>query len=110
MILFWIKLRQIKDMLIRQSDSNIISKSTFKGQNERAFDFVSSTSFSKKKYDSDSRTKKEISNKNKSYSSSNSEQNSSSSSSYSDKSSLLYPYTINEIIKGKYMVINIYYN
>ena len=44
-----IKLRQIKDMLIRQSDSNIISKSTFKGQNERAFDFVSSTSFSKKK-------------------------------------------------------------
>ena len=28
----------------------------------------------------------------------------SSSSSYSDKSNLLYPYTINEIIKGKYRV------
>ena len=53
-----IKLRQIKDMLIRQSDSNIISKSTFKGQNERAFDFVSSTSFSKKKYDSDNEERK----------------------------------------------------
>ena len=53
-----IKLRQIKDMLIRQSDSNIISKSTFKGQNERGFDFVSSTAFSKKKYDSDNEEKK----------------------------------------------------
>ena len=31
----------------------------------------------------------------------------SSSSSYSDMSSLLYPYTIHEIIKDKYMVINI---
>ena len=28
-------------------------------------------------------------------------------SSYSDKSSLLYPYAVNEIIKDKYMVINI---
>ena len=32
----------------------------------------------------------------------------SSSSSYSDKSNLLYPYTINEIIKGKYRV-NLYF-
>ena len=32
-----------------------------------------------------------------------------SSSFYSDKSSMLYPYTINEIIKDKYMVINILY-
>ena len=53
-----IKLRQIKDMLVRQSDSNIISKSTFKGQNGRTFDFVSSTAFSKKKYDSDNEEKK----------------------------------------------------
>ena len=53
-----IKLRQIKDMLIRQSDSNIISKSTFKGQNERGFDFASSSAFSKKKYDSDNEERK----------------------------------------------------
>ena len=32
-----------------------------------------------------------------------------SSSFYSDKSYMLYPYTINEIIKDKYMVINILY-
>ena len=53
-----IKLRQIKDMLIRQSDPNIISKSTFKGQNEKVFDFVSSAAFSKKKYDSDNEERK----------------------------------------------------
>ena len=45
-------------MLIRQSDSNIISKSTFKGQNERGFDFASSSAFSKKKYDSDNEERK----------------------------------------------------
>ncbi len=33
----------------------------------------------------------------------------SSSSSYSDKSNLLYPYTINEVIKGKYRVIYNFY-
>ena len=65
------------------------------------------------KYISDSRSKKEYSSKRKSCSSCNSNSKShksnseSSSSSYSDMSSLLYPYTIHEIIKDKYMVINI---
>ena len=58
-----IKLRQIKDMIVRQqSDINIFSKSTFKGQTEKkkSFDFIPS-SYSSRKYDSDNEEKKFIS-------------------------------------------------
>ena len=58
-----IKLRQIKDMIIRQqSDNNILSKYIFKGQTEKkkSFDFIPS-SYSSKKYDSDNEDKKVIS-------------------------------------------------
>ena len=58
-----IKLRQIKDMIVRQqSDINIFSKSTFKGQTEKkkSFDFIPS-SYSSRKYDSDNEMKKVIS-------------------------------------------------
>ena len=57
-----IKLRQIKDMIERQqSDINIFSKSTFRGQTEKkkSFDFIPST-YSSRKYDSDNEEKKVI--------------------------------------------------
>ena len=73
----------------------------------------SPTQYKENKYESESRSNKENPSQKNSYSTSNSKSNksnsNSSSSSYSDKSSMLYPYTINEIIKDKYMVINILY-
>lgn len=57
------------------------------------------------KYDSKSRSS--ISN---SYQKESGSSNSSSSSSYSDKSEMHYPYTLNEIISGKYRVIIFLFN
>ena len=58
-----IKLRQIKDMIVRQQSAiNIFPKSTFRGQTEKkkSFDFIPS-SYSSRKYESDNDFKKVIS-------------------------------------------------
>ena len=79
----------------------------------KVINIIQTIAYKENKYESESRSNKEKSSQKNSYSTSNSKSNksnsNSSSSSYSDKSSMLYPYTINEIIKDKYMVINILY-